>query len=820
MKWIKSFLGLVIILFLAAVIAVVAVINPFGASPLNKYTKDGNLPLPGLNEPVTVQRDEKGMAYIYAQNSEDLFLSQGFVAAQDRLFQMELTRLFASGRIAELAGEKAKGLDVRMRTLGFYRNAKKHAAKLNDETRNFLQKYVDGINVFIETRPQNIHLEFKLAGIKPSPWSIVDSLTIVYYLGWASACNIQSEIVAQMLVEKLGPEKAAMILPVNINPDDESEAAAEILDLSFKNAQLNIGFDKNLLSYLNDDPLKIGSNNWVTSPRLSVGDLPIVANDTHQSANILPGPWYSCGLILPDLRAVGITLPGFGGMVIGRTAYIAMGVTNAYGDTQDLYVETVDPSNPENYLEGSVSIPFEVIEETLKIKDKKTPTGFREEKIIIRLTRRGPVISDVIPGLKTNNVITMRWSSFEVQSPSLGFEKLLRCRSVEEIRRALEDANQIALNVVFADSKGNIGWQTTGKIPIRSQGKGLVPYVVKDGMDNWTGWIPWEDMPHAVNPDRGWIGTCNHLTVGRDYSYHYTTHASPTYRYRRLIQLMDAPGEKSVDDHWAFQRDALNLMAKTIVPIMSRVLLAHGDTQKMGQILADWNFVDAPDKAAPTIFQAVYREFALLSYADELGEDLARTMLNNWYFWQERLQKMVLENNSSWFDITDTSDKTETRDDLFHQAALKAAKNLESTLGADPAKWLWGKVHVHEFVSPIRRSGSGAEWLGGGSHPASGSGETLYRGLYEFTKPYKVKISASMRMVADLADPDKVLAVLPGGVTGRQFDPHTTDQVKSFMEGSKVYWWFSDKAIKEHTQHTLNLNPQPGAGGVSKKTGN
>jgi penicillin amidase len=475
MKWIKGFLGLVIILILAVLIAVVVIINPFGASPLNKYTSDGNLPLPGLKEPVTVQRDEKGMAYIYAQNTEDLMMAQGFVAAQDRLFQMELTRLFASGRIAELAGEKAKGLDVRMRTLGFYRNAKKHAAKLNDETRNFLQKYVDGINVFIETRPQNIHLEFKLAGIKPSPWSIVDSLTIVYYLGWASACNIQSEIVAQMLVEKLGPEKAAEIFPININPDDESGTAAEIVDPSFQKAALNFIFDKNLLSYLNDDPLRIGSNNWATGPKLSSGAKPIVANDTHQNPSILPGPWYSCGLILPDLRAVGLSFPGFGGLVIGRTEFIAMGVTNAYGDTQDLYVETVDPNNSANYLEGSVSIPFEVIEETLKLKDKKTPTGFREEKIIIRLTRRGPVISDVIPGLRTNKFITVRWSGFEVQSPSLGLEKLVGCRTVEETRRTLGSVNQIALNFVIADSMGNIGWQTTGKIPIRSQGKGLVP---------------------------------------------------------------------------------------------------------------------------------------------------------------------------------------------------------------------------------------------------------------------------------------------------------------------------------------------------------
>ena len=807
MKWFKGFLGLIILLLLVAVIAVVFLINPFGASPLNKYTKDGILSLPGLKEPVTVHRDEKGMAYIYAQNLEDLFLTQGFVTAQDRHFQMELTRLFASGRIAELAGEKARGLDVRMRTLGFYRNAKKHAALLNNESRTFLQKYVDGVNAFIATRPDSIHLEFKLAGIKPSFWRIEDSLTIINFMGWASAANMESEIVAQMLIEKLGPARAAELFPININPDDEIGSVANITDLSFRNTALGLRFDKSLLSYLNDDFLKIGSNNWVTRANLSTGAMPVVANDPHQAASILPGPLYPCGLMTPDLRAVGVTVPGFGGMVIGRTAHIALGATNAYGDTQDLYVETIDPDNPHNYLEGSVSIPFDVIEETLKFKDKTVSGGFKEEKIKVRLTRRGPVISDVIPGLETNKVITVRWSGFDVQSPSIGLEKLVGCRTVEETRQALGSVNQIALNFVIADTKGNIGWQTTGKIPLRTQVEGLVPYVVRDNTDNWTGWIPWADMPHAVNPARGWLGTCNQLTIGRDYPYHYTTHASPTYRYRRLIELMDAPGKKSVDDHWAFQRDTLNLMAKTIAPIMSRVLLAHEDTKQIGQILANWDFVDAPDKAAPTIFQAVYREFALLAYADELGDDLARTMLDNWYFWQERLQKMVLENNSSWFDNVDTSGKTETRDDLFHQAALNAVNNLESTIGADPSKWLWGKVHVHEFVSPVRRSGLGAEWLGGGSHPAPGSGETLYRGIYEFTKPYKVKIPASMRMVADLADPDKILAVLPGGVTGRQFDPHTTDQVEPYMDGTKVYWWFSDKAIKEHTQHTLTLSP-------------
>jgi len=155
-----------------------------------------------------------------------------------------------------------------------------------------------------------------------------------------------------------------------------------------------------------------------------------------------------------------------------------------------------------------------------------------------------------MPGLKTDKVITVRWSSFEAMATSIGFERLIGCQTVAEVRRALKDVNQISLNFVFADSRGDIGWQVTGKLPIRTQGESLVPFVVKDSMDNWTGWIPWEDMPHSVNPERGWVGTCNHLTVGRDYPYHYTTHASPSQRYRRLMELMDAPDKKTVNDHW------------------------------------------------------------------------------------------------------------------------------------------------------------------------------------------------------------------------------------------------------------------------------
>jgi penicillin amidase len=808
MNSLKKILLPVLLLIILSTAAAVVIINPFGASPLNRYVKNGTLVLPGLNAPVTVHRDEKGMAFIYAGNLDDLWMAQGFVTAQDRLFQMELIRLLASGRISELAGDQMREHDVRSRTLGFRRNAEKHARLLNEKARLFLQKYVDGVNAFIQTRPQDVHLEFRMTGLQAEQWDIVDSLTILYFMGWNSAANLKSEVIAQMLIEKLGPDKAAEIFPLNINPDDAAGPGAVQARTVANAARIGLKQDGSLQMYLEEGLLRVGSNNWVAGAAKSTGGKPVLANDPHLEANILPGPLYPCGLITPRQRAVGATIPGIGGMTIGRTEHIAVGVTNAYSDTQDLYIETVDPRNADNYLEGETSVPFEVIEETLKVRDRAAPDGFREESIKIRLTRRGPVISGVMAGFDTDKVITARWSGFEVMTPGLGLEQLLECRNADELRATLKNVNHIAMNFVLADSHGNFGWQTTGKIPIRKQGIGLVPHEVKDGQDNWIGWIPWSEMPHAVNPARGWVGTCNHMTVGTDYPYHYTSFAAPSFRYRRLVELMDAPGKKSAEDHWGYQLDAMNLLARQIAPEIARVLTAHEDTRKMGRILSDWNFVDSPDQPGPTVFQAIFREFAQLVYSDELGDELAKMMLRNWSFWQERLLLMLLAGDSPWFDIVGTTAIRETRDDLFYMAALRAAESMSPILGDDPAGWLWGKAHVQEFLSPIRRVGIGKNWLGGGSHPARGSEETLCRGIYDFGAPYQVAISASLRMVADLADPDKIMAVLPGGITGRQFDPHTTDQIAPFMNGDKMYWWFSDKAIEVHTKNSLTLNPQ------------
>lgn len=777
-----------------------------GCALLNRYQTDGEVTLQGLGAPVQVLRDEKGMAYIHAKTIDDALMAQGFVTAQDRLFQMELMRLLASGRISEVTGEKGLPMDIRMRTLDFIRHATIHAEILAPETRFLFEKYIDGVNAYISFHPDTHHLEFKLAGIRPSLWTIADALSILYFMSWQTAGNLQTEIIAQMLIEKIGAEKAREIFPININTDDEALDMGNHFPISpevfrLRTSENGPGDD------FPGSSLNLGSNNWVVAADRSASGKPILANDPHLDARILPGPWYPCGIITPGRRAVGAGIPGIPGMVVFRTEYITVGITNAYGDCQDLYVETPDPNDPGRYLEGSDSLPFIETLSVFKIKDKDAPGGFRETETTIRRTRRGPVVSECFPKFKTDKIVTLRWAPLETMAPIIGLERLLFARSAKEIRGCLSDVNLIMLNFVFADHAGNFGWQTSGKLPIRVQQDGNVPYPVTGTMDNWNGWIPFEEMPAVLNPDKGWIATCNNAGISRNYPYYYSSFFSSSYRYRRIRQLLEPPGIHSADDNWRYQLDDKNLMAEIIAPIMARALLTEEETAAMGRLLAEWDSRDSAGLAAPLVFQEIYRTFAKMTFQDELGDELAAAMLENWYFWQERLQKMVVNGNSPWFDDIRTRDLIETRDDLLRRAGKKARQRLTETLGANPENWKWGKQHQLEFVSPLRREGIGKGLLGGGTHPASGSGETLLRGRYAFDDPYQINLSASLRMVADMGDPDKVLAVLPGGVTGRLFHPHTTDQIEKFMSGEKAYWWFSDAAIAAHAETTLTLKP-------------
>jgi len=770
---------------------------------LNTYQADGELILPGLSAPVKVLRDAKGMAYIYAANPHDAFRAHGFVTAQDRLFQMEVIRRLATGRICELAGEKARPLALHYLTLGFMRNARRMAKMLNPEQRRFIESYLAGVNYFIATRQDEYPLEFKLAGIKPTPWSAADSLVMQLFMSWGSSGNIKIETAAQMIVDRLGLERARELFPLTINPEETGPPKEGSLPQAV--ARLNLAQSSGLSLPLTPGALALSSNNWVTGPGLSAGGKPILANDPHLDARILPGPWYPIALITPQYRWVGVGVPGIPGIVVGRNQHVAWGVTNAYGDCQDLYVETLDPANPDNYLENGKPVPFKVVTEALNIKDAEAPGGMRTEQVKIRLSKRGPVVSEVLKGLKTDKVLTLRWAPYESFDGRLGLDQAMMATNAVQFRDGIQGMRHLVLNYVFADIAGYFGWVVCGGLPIRGPGQGTAPYVVTTGEDNWLGWVPDKQMPQAMNPAKGWVGTCNHKTITRDYPYYYSSRLAPSWRYRRLMQLMNAPGKKSAMDSWAYQRDDKNLMAELLAPILAQALKKDPTTRPLGELLASWDHHDRPQAAAPLVFQAVYNRFALLTYRDELGEGLARFMLDQYYFWKEHFASKVVAGSWAWFDDITTPDK-ESRDQVIRWAGREVMTELSDKLGPDPASWKWGELHTLNLVSPVARQGFLAPILGE-FHPMGGSESTLLRGIYDFNKPYEVTIFDSLRMVADLADDDKVMAVLPGGVTARVLNPHTTDQVGPFMNGAPVYWWFSDRAIAEHAVSELVLKP-------------
>lgn len=769
---------------------------------------EGILHLPGLVAPVTVLRDELGIPYIFAANTPDLIRAQGFVTAQHRLLQMELYRATWRGELAATFGATALPSDIRLRVLGIRRNGDRHAAQLEPEARAYLQQYVDGINAYLGSNASDHPLELKAAGLVPGPWSVADLVALIHFVHYFHAANIKNEIVAQQLIDRLGVDRARELFPVPTNPDSGTAAAPTVVSRA-GGEKLDLDWDALTAGPEMPNPLGLGSNNWVVGPTRTRSGKAMLANDPHLDNRILPGTWHPVGLFAPGIQAVGAALPGMPGILVGRTKHVAFGVTNAYGDVQDLYIETLDAADAGRYLDGGRSVPFDVVSETIRIKDGDVSGGYREHALKIRFTRRGPVISDH-PGLGPdgNKVVVLRSTDAEVLAPALGIEGLLTAGNAAAFDREVQKIDLMMFNFVFADDAGAIGHRASGAVPIRAGADGSAPRVPPaDGSDDWIGYIPKDRMPGASNPARGWIGTANHDTRPAGFPWYYTSYAAPPYRYRRMSQVLDAARAMTVDDHWALMQDDRNLQSDALRPAIVAALKADSAQRDLAAILESWDGVDRADEAAPLIYQELYREIALGTFSDELGARLANDMLSNWYFWQQRFDALVATPDSPWFDDVRTPERRETLADVIRAAAPRARARLAAAQGDEPSLWRWGKAHTLRFVSPLRRDGAGQELLGGFTVERPGSGETLDRGVYEFRNPYAITFFASMRLVVDFGDPERIDAVLAGGVNERHFQPHQSDQARHLAAGGRHSWWFDPKAVEAHAVSRVVLSP-------------
>jgi penicillin G amidase len=799
----KKLLAVLLLLVVAVVVFVPRIDAP---------QREGNMAVPSLGGEVRVLRGDDGVPYIYADSLDDVLTTQGFLHAQDRLFQLELHRHLALGRLAEFIGKKGLRNDRIVRLVDIPGFAKDYVQRISEKERNWLQRYVNGINDYISTRGDEFPLMLGVMGHEVQPWSLEDIMAITQFRIWSSSVNWKQELLTLQLYDELGAERAAQLAPINVNPDDprtfpaagsqQAVIASNDLNATAASPSLELNYDDSLFSEF-ETRYAMGSDAWATSPAKSSGDAPIISGDPHLDARHLPGFWYPMGAVTPELRIVGGSTPGNPGWGIGRSERLAWSATNGYADMVDLYLEVVDPANEGHYLEGDRSVPFVQRTEALRIKDGEAEGGYRVETMMIRETNRGPVISDHGMSMVEGRVLSLRWSVPEYAGPDGGNRELLQSSSVDEAIAAISKM-ATPLNHVIADVEGNIAMVPSGLVPQRSRGEGLLPLQVT-GDDNWTRRIPHAEMPIQRNPDRNWVGSTNHRVTQEDYPYAYSTHFSPRWRYKRLQQVMENP-EFNADDHWAANQDLGNTMAEHMRPWLVGLFESDPKLAPLAALLAEWDLRDSMDQAAPLVFQSVFRHLATEMFADDMGDALLADYLDQQYYWVERFIYFLEQNDSRWVDDSRT-EAVETSDDLALRAGHLTLAELSAAWGDDPASWRWGDEHTITFYHPFIPGEKAATWIGGGVRPVHGSSETLNRGLYMFSDPYKARIVDSVRMVVDLSDDDKVMAHFPGGVSERWFDRWNKNFVDAWLSGEKRYWWFSDQAIAENTDTELLLSP-------------
>lgn len=799
---------------------------------LNGYLAEGEVAAPGLGAPAVIRRDDNGTPYIFAKTYRDAVFAQGFALGQDRLFQMEMLRRFARGELAAVAGPALLPADRRARVMGFRRLAEARLAALDGPSRAELEAFAAGLNAFITARPEDAPQELVLLGLERlRPWTALDVLSIVYAQSYYfSIPMLDGEIIAQGLLERFDGDKskAEAFFPFVENPDApgsgaardaaRAESARSYVDLELDLREPVFGGEPGA-PQLEPEASGAGSNNWAFAGARTGGPA-VFANDPHLDIRSLPGPWHPVGLFTEDgIRAVGANI-GLPGIVVGRTAETAFGVTIGYMDNLDLYVEEIDPARPGYYREAGEWVRAERLEEPIEVlRDGVLET----EQLIVYLTPRGPILpNDALVGAP-GKALSVRWSLAAPEMatrPYYRFEPLLRAKSAAAAVAAMERLSEAALNFVAGDRQGRIGRRSTGFLPDRVGVDGFTPTPAAAAEAAWAGYLSGAALPGELDPARGWTGSANHAVAPADFGRPFSDIASPGYRYERMRSLFNPPGRLDARLAAQAQRDLVNLHAERIVPLILTALDTEPEPEPSAviaaEILRGWDRRDDGEAAAPLIFQQILREAATQLYLPSLGPVLAERMLKRREFWQQRFEKAMLAGEGALLTEAGFEGKY-GRDVLLRRATLAAMTRLEKLLGPDPRRWRWSDALQVRFEGPLPAP---AAWEGVAAPLGlryvriSGSSETLDRAHTAFFRPdpdsplEAVDSAASLRLVVDLADQEKVAATLAGGVTGRTMHPHLDDQIAVWRRPDATnYWWFSEEKIKERAVATLTLTP-------------
>jgi penicillin amidase len=766
--------------------------------------KSGHLAVVGLRQPVKVIHDRWGVPHIYAHNEHDLFFAQGFVQAQDRLFQMDVSRRVGAGRLSEVVGPSGLASDRFARMCGWPRAASAQVAGGDPETLDLAEAFAAGVNAFINQG--KLPIEFSLLAYKPDPWRVLDSAAWGTVLAWGLSVNWETELMRAALIETLGPQKAADLTPTydhdytTILPETQIGARlAEALVEAYHQAASHLPLGSVPVGH------GVGSNNWVVNGQRTASGRPILANDPHLPP-FFPPFWYENHLVGGRYNVAGFTMPGIPGVVIGHNEHVAWGVTNAFPDIQDVYVERLHPQEPDLYEIAGKWKAMEIVSETIKVR------GHRPTVEKVRYTDHGPIISDLIP--EEHRTLALRWVSHEPNNHLRAILETNRAYDWDTFRHGLRHWGFPSQNVVYADVEGNIGYIMPGMIPIRSKGKGLVPVPGWNRDYEWTGWIPFSDLPARYNPPQGVIATANNQVVGSGYPYLLTGEWLPDYRVKRILELVDELTPLSLADNARIQTDTVSLLARRFLFLALPLLVSHEpDHDSMYgralHLLQAWDHDMRADSVAATLFFGLLVNFTQAVIEQAVGPDLAQQLLGQSLdqFADHPFHEIGYELAIRWLE-QGPPDWVGDVGSLLMPAFRQTICTLQKGFGYDSNSWQWGRLHqLHLHNHLARIPGLGRLWKPM-TLPVAGDGYSVNQtDLSPQFPPHPVNIIPSCRLIMDVGQWDNSLAVLPGGQSGHPASYHYQDGVDDWQHGRYHPMLFSYHRVQRAARATLSLHP-------------
>lgn len=836
MRWVTR-IGLAILLIVVA-LAVLAVWTVSRSFPQTS----GEVEVEGLFASVEVMRDDWGVPHIYAENAHDLFFAQGYTHAQERFWQMDFWRHIGSARLSELFGESQLDADRFLRSLGFAELARQELETMDRGLADILGWYAQGVNAYLSERDgASLSLEYALLSLQNSeyqiePWEPVHTLTWAKVMSWDLSGNMRSEIARAVLGSELTIDRVEQLYPpypeehpVIVEPGESSSAAmSKTVDLppGAIEALVDVGHAARRVWDLTGGGFEgIGSNNWVLAGSRTASGLPLLANDTHLGIQ-MPSIWFPNGLHCVGeseacpYQVVGFTFAGVPGVVIGHNDRVAWGVTTQAVDTQDLYIEKVNPANPNQYAVDGEWVDFDTRHETIEVAGSD-PVSFE-----VRSTRHGPVISgtfleegelDGTPSveLPAPYVVSLAWQTL---SPSTLVEAIIglnTARDYDDFREATRHWDIAAQNVIYADVEGNIGYQSTGEVPVRASGDGRYPVPGWDSEHEWTGLVPFEQMPSLLNPPDGFIETANQLVTREGTQPFIGVEGAHGYRAARIEELIAQSSKHTIESIQGMQFDNRDGGAVSVVPYLVEVDPGGDETIRSAQGPLDaWARDDAYQvtgtSSGATLYQSVWRNLLAHTFHDELPEEHWPEGGSRWFVVMRNL--LEVPDDPWWDDVTTAH--IEQRDDILRSSMRAGHSEAVELLGDDPDDWAWGDLHVARFESQtFGQSGIGPiEWLFNRTAPRRVAGsESIVNAVgWDTNESYAVDWLPSQRMVVDLSDLGSSTFIHTTGQSGHAFHPMYDNMLEPWTDGIQAPMYWTREQVDANATSTLTLLPGGG----------